>query len=312
MEVGGSHRLETAFENAYAVDSIAWAQLEPGGFHVRYGVLDMPMINVSRREISVSTTFAADVAPDRALIGLVADCRTQARFFGIGVDENSIAASRSTVELTSVGPSSFYTLVVDESELQRQFPSTPDAMMLLEVFKDVKLSQDPVSANRLREWLDELFLPRMKANGIPPRPSNKSIVGTVIPLMSSAIRGLDSHVVEAPKSLTRRIAAVRECVTFMTEHVDSTVTLLDLSQLTGLQTRSLINAFEAVVGMSPMTYLRRLRLNGVHRDLQRRGRDQTVAAIATDWGFWHLGHFTASYQAMFGELPSQTRSNPRR
>jgi len=80
-----------------------------------------------------------------------------------------------------------------------------------------------------------------------------------------------------------------------------------LSQVSGMRSRSLINAFEAVTGFSPMDYLKRLRLNGVHRTLQRADRSRTrIIDIATEWGFWHMGHFTADYRAMFGQTPSGT------
>jgi AraC family transcriptional regulator, ethanolamine operon transcriptional activator len=306
VNVGRSGQLETAFENAYAVESITWAQLAPGGFDVGYAVLDLPVLNVSRREISGSATFAADVAAGRTLVGLVADLQTQARFFGVGVDESSVAASRSAVEVTASGPSAFYTLVVDENELQSRFPSAPDALILLESFKEVGLARDRASSSRLRDMLDRLFLRSANDDATSPFPPGGAIVGTLVPLMSNCIANLNSHSVEPSRRHTRRIEAVRNCVSFMEEHSDSTITLLDLSQLTGLHSRTLINAFEAVVGVSPMSYLRRLRLNGVRRELQRGNRHRTIAAVATDWGFWHLGHFTAAYQAMFDELPSQT------
>ena len=93
----------------------------------------------------------------------------------------------------------------------------------------------------------------------------------------------------------------------MHEHIDGTVTLLDLSEITGLRSRSLINAFEAATGFSPMDYLKRLRLSGVRRALQRADKQGTrIIDIASDWGFWHMGHFTNDYRAMFGETPSQT------
>ena len=62
--------------------------------------------------------------------------------------------------------------------------------------------------------------------------------------------------------------------------------------------------FQDVLGMSPIVYLRALRLNGARRALQT---GATVTDAALDWGFWHLGQFSADYRQMFGERPSQTR-----
>jgi AraC family transcriptional regulator, ethanolamine operon transcriptional activator len=31
-----------------------------------------------------------------------------------------------------------------------------------------------------------------------------------------------------------------------------------------------------------------------------------IIGVATDWGFWHMGHFARDYRAMFGESPSRT------
>jgi AraC family transcriptional regulator, ethanolamine operon transcriptional activator len=95
----------------------------------------------------------------------------------------------------------------------------------------------------------------------------------------------------------------------MREHTGETITLLDLCQVSQMRSRSLINAFEAIRGLSPMEYLKRLRLSGVRRALQLANKETRIIDIATDWGFWHMGHFSKYYQAMFGELPSQTLLN---
>ena len=94
---------------------------------------------------------------------------------------------------------------------------------------------------------------------------------------------------------------------YMREHLDKTVTLEDLSETSGLRLRSLINAFQAVTGFSPMAYFKRERLSGVRQALQRpRAARIRVIDVATAWGFWHMGHFTADYREMFGESPSET------
>jgi AraC-like DNA-binding protein len=49
--------------------------------------------------------------------------------------------------------------------------------------------------------------------------------------------------------------------------------------------------------------LRRMHL--VRRALLRAESSETsVTRIATDHGFWELGHFAVAYRALFGEAPS--------
>jgi AraC-like DNA-binding protein len=57
-----------------------------------------------------------------------------------------------------------------------------------------------------------------------------------------------------------------------------------------------------------MGYLRRVRLDGAHRDLQDADptAGATVAAIAARWGFGPTTRFTSSYQEQYGALPSHT------
>jgi AraC family transcriptional regulator, ethanolamine operon transcriptional activator len=38
-------------------------------------------------------------------------------------------------------------------------------------------------------------------------------------------------------------------------------------------------------------------------------RSTRVIDVATEWGFWHMGHFAHDYRVMFGEAPSQTLLN---
>jgi AraC family ethanolamine operon transcriptional activator len=130
----------------------------------------------------------------------------------------------------------------------------------------------------------------------------------LLPLLADAVAGGGSGAtVERSLSLNRRVAAVRVCEAYMREHLDKTVTLVDLSEVSGLRLRSLINAFQAVTGFSPMAYFKRQRLNGVRQALQHPHPTRTrVIDVATAWGFWHMGHFTADYREMFGESPSET------
>jgi len=71
--------------------------------------------------------------------------------------------------------------------------------------------------------------------------------------------------------------------------------------------RVLQESFRRHVGMSPLTYLRRLRLDGVHGELSRSDPwHVSVSEVAYRWGFTHLGRFAGAYRKRYGEPPSQT------
>ncbi|GIF03354.1 AraC family transcriptional regulator [Actinoplanes siamensis] len=81
----------------------------------------------------------------------------------------------------------------------------------------------------------------------------------------------------------------------------------ELATVAGVGVRVLQDAFRQHVGMSPLTYLRRLRLDGVHADLSRADPGAaTVSEVAYSWGFTHLGRFAGAYRARFGVAPSTT------
>jgi transcriptional regulator GlxA family with amidase domain len=84
-------------------------------------------------------------------------------------------------------------------------------------------------------------------------------------------------------------------------------TATDLAACAGVGIRVLQESFKQHLGMPPLTYLRRLRLDGVHHDLSHGDPWQvSVSEVAARWGFTHLGRFAGAYRARFGESPSQT------
>ncbi|CAI8992079.1 MULTISPECIES: helix-turn-helix domain-containing protein [Pseudomonas] len=88
---------------------------------------------------------------------------------------------------------------------------------------------------------------------------------------------------------------------------EETLNLLELSQVAGVSLRQLQHAFKAYTGMTPTHWLRLRRLNSAHRELLSRSpTETTVAEVAMQWSFWHLGRFSSSYRALFKELPSET------
>jgi AraC family transcriptional regulator, ethanolamine operon transcriptional activator len=82
----------------------------------------------------------------------------------------------------------------------------------------------------------------------------------------------------------------------------------ELCQRLRVSRRSVQNGFRSVAETTPINYIRSVRLNGVRRELMTtRGAELSIGDAAARWGFFHLSHFAADYEELFGELPSQTR-----
>jgi AraC-like DNA-binding protein len=84
-----------------------------------------------------------------------------------------------------------------------------------------------------------------------------------------------------------------------------------LARAVHVSLRSLQGGFHQHVGEPPMTYLRELRLRGIHEDLKKATpATTTVESVAYSWGMLHMGRFAAAYRRTFGEVPSQTLKRP--
>lgn len=82
--------------------------------------------------------------------------------------------------------------------------------------------------------------------------------------------------------------------------------LADVARRSGYTLRSLEIIFRRSVGMTPGQWFMAARLNGTLRDLLSSNHGNSIAGIATKWGFRHLPRFACYYHKAFGERPSDT------
>ena len=103
---------------------------------------------------------------------------------------------------------------------------------------------------------------------------------------------------------------VRACEDYTLQLADRRPYLSELCETAHVSERTLQYAFRDIMGMSPLTYLHRLRLHRARDQLQKAFNDSTtVTDVAMDWGFWHFGEFSRAYKNCFGEVPSETLKN---
>lgn len=108
-------------------------------------------------------------------------------------------------------------------------------------------------------------------------------------------------------SLRNRARLARRAEAWLREHQAQPVSVPHLCLALRVSRRELEYAFRSNFDLSPHAYLQALRLNAIRRRLLRAGRRQeTIAEIVFAHGLTHLGRFSASYHALFGEQPRET------
>lgn len=147
------------------------------------------------------------------------------------------------------------------------------------------------------------------------RPNSVSSERMETLLLDTILLALDKattvHTGDTPEYRARRRAHQR--VSVAREFIDACLqadrlpSIVDICTQAETSVRSLEYAFREVMQLTPVAYLRILRLNKVRGELRSAPTtDTTITRIATDWGFVHLGEFARDYRRLFGERPSDT------
>jgi len=102
----------------------------------------------------------------------------------------------------------------------------------------------------------------------------------------------------------RRLAPL---LAYMEQHADEPLTPQEIAEVGCMSVRTLHASFQQVLGESPMSYLRRIRLDHVRAELLRSDAAVVhVTDVAMRWGFLHQSRFAQQYREKFGELPRDT------
>ena len=167
----------------------------------------------------------------------------------------------------------------------------------------------PLQAAAAWGWVRRLLMVRRQL-ACPDTLMRHSVV--LDPLVDSLIHGLllvadhpYRQVLAAPAG-PGRPAAVRDAMDLIAAGPHLPLTTSVLAKQCYVSVRTLQEGFQRHLGMSPMAYVRVVRLRRAHRDLRSADPSHSsVAAIAHRWGFIHLGRFAAAHKTMYGQTPLQ-------
>ena len=111
---------------------------------------------------------------------------------------------------------------------------------------------------------------------------------------------------EKLKPQSKRIKGVKEVIDYLTASVHELPNIQALCTVANLSERTLQYGFLEYIGLTPIQYMRVLRLNRVNIDLKLSTKKEKITDVALKWGFIELGRFAKDYKSLFMELPSET------
>ena len=127
-------------------------------------------------------------------------------------------------------------------------------------------------------------------------------------LILSLIYGQTNNYTDALHSGYSPIAPshVRRVEQYIRANAQDNIDIEKLTEVSGVSSRAMFSGFRRFRGLSPMRYVREVRLDFAHQDFIRAKPGTTVTDIAFKWRFAQLGRFSAEYRKKFGESPSET------
>ncbi|MBD2603450.1 helix-turn-helix domain-containing protein [Scytonema hofmannii FACHB-248] len=165
----------------------------------------------------------------------------------------------------------------------------------------------PSSLRHLRAYYQQITEIFTGKTSLLIQPQMRSlIVEDFLPLLINTLGKSAQKNRHTPK-IFHRYSFVKKAEEIAQSYSDRPLTLKQLCDNLGTSSSTLSYGFQDIFGVSPMSYLKIQRLNGVRRTLKNADPNTTtVMQIAEHWGFWSGGHLCRDYKEMFGELPSET------
>lgn len=128
---------------------------------------------------------------------------------------------------------------------------------------------------------------------------------TALADFGSVTDGAERHTRDARAQQRIAVERARE---YIRARLAEPLRLSELCSYAHVQARALEYGFREITGLSPIAYVKSLRLNAVRKTLLRSpAPKRSISEIALDHGFWHLSQFAVDYRKFFGETPTSTR-----
>ncbi|MFI5956324.1 helix-turn-helix transcriptional regulator [Cryptosporangium sp. NPDC051539] len=169
---------------------------------------------------------------------------------------------------------------------------------------------EPVNAaSAAHWWATRRYVADLLAN--PEAAAAPLIIGSAARMLAAAtLTAFPNTAFTDPAAADRHDAhpdALRRAIAFIEDRAHDDVAVADIAGAAHVSIRAVQLAFRRHLNLTPMEYLRRVRLSRAHEALRAADpATTTVTAVACRWGFPSPGRFAALYRRAYRVTPSQT------
>jgi AraC-like DNA-binding protein len=279
----------------------------PGAFRARLTRIALLQLQLSAAEEYLARILLLAVPPGTMLVALPGAGEPSPVLGGISMGPREIMTlgPGERLHMRSYGPYRWGAIWLPVSELVRY----GSAMMRCDFVVPpgaLRWRLRPAIGRHLRHlhWAAIGFV-EGRSNALADR---ETAHGLEQQLIEAVVNGLakGSAIQAPPDTRKHRDLALRFEALLMSEPRRA-VQKAQLCAALGVSDQTLRRSCEEQLGMGPIEYARRRRMELVHRALCR-GNPETgsIAELARRYGFRSLGRFAADYRGIYGELPSAT------
>jgi AraC family transcriptional regulator, ethanolamine operon transcriptional activator len=301
---------QAAFISGWQQD---YAQISCGRFAGRLDELCLGRLQVFREYSARETFQLCQPWPGAVWFGIPAPgSGERLRFHGRSVPPAAVLVAMGGSDFSLRTPDDFtiYGVVLEQAVLQQRHLQLFGREMPVGWLQTAAVQLAPASHLALCSQLGELLA---LARETPDRIGRQLLLDcSADALLMAMVQALPATVAGRDSSSQRHWQWVEQARQRALHPAARQLTVEDLCRELHVTRRTLQNGFQEVTAMSPLPFLRALRLNQVRRLLRSpQGAADSIQQLAEDWGFATPSHFSYDYRRLFGETPSQTRQQPR-
>lgn len=296
----------TVLEEAQPEKRRRYVQLTPGPINGELIQLQTPVVQVFRERVDAG--MRVEAAPPRHLVpfSVALEINGAARFCGVDILPHTfIQAGGGEWDFHGTRTMDYVCCVFDRDRFEQAVLDLTGRPARPEWLESRVRPSSPAAVDALERRLIRLLaspaaFPSPMSDGVSRELEADLVQHTIAALLC----GEERPVVE---TASRRRRALRRALDCLDRGGEPLPTIPELCRFAGVGQRTLEYAFRDQLGVTPIHYIKLVRLNRAHRLLRlASSANETVTSIAFACGFNELGRFAGDYRRHFGESPSQT------